>query len=390
MENKNTGFQEKEFKELLRKGIGSRTQKEFAAQTGIAQETISRMLNDTGISCPRIKTLETIASKMSNVTLSELMVACGYQMPDIEDVIRKFESDIDDFFQFKAEGLDIYEDLKDLKNKILKFLIPGRGAVSINFTDYGKSDMEQGFIQVWPEGAEESKVMEITWEYDRSICCTTFNIYYICTAKGKMILVGSDILNKLHESGPYIQNTIVKEKKSYEQEARLLRAIFGSKTDRRFPYAHAGYGLYLDGLPEGFTDFLNKHADTFCCTKENMELYNRILEGESAEKVFSDFWDCNGCNCGFGAVISDIMSMESGREYLYYEPDEYVPEEDRNSCIMERAEHDMIDRMEKSQVKYLYQCARELKIQKFGVVYYHTTIQEETDQLYDLDNFYLC
>ena len=57
---------------------------------------------------------------------------------------------------------------------------------------------------------------------------------------------------------------------------------------------------------------------------------------------------------------------------------------------MERAEHDMIDRMEKSQVKYLYQCARELKIQKFGVVYYHTTIQEETDQLYDLDNFYLC
>ena len=58
MENKNTGFQEKEFKELLRKGIGSRTQKEFAAQTGIAQETISRMLNDTGISCPRIKTLD--------------------------------------------------------------------------------------------------------------------------------------------------------------------------------------------------------------------------------------------------------------------------------------------------------------------------------------------
>ena len=100
MENKNTGFQEKEFKELLRKGIGSRTQKEFAAQTGIAQETISRMLNDTGISCPRMKTLETISSKMTNVTLSELMVACGYQVPDIEDVIRKFESDIDDFFQF--------------------------------------------------------------------------------------------------------------------------------------------------------------------------------------------------------------------------------------------------------------------------------------------------
>ena len=34
-----SGFHEKEFKELLRKGIGSRTQQEFATKTGIAPAT---------------------------------------------------------------------------------------------------------------------------------------------------------------------------------------------------------------------------------------------------------------------------------------------------------------------------------------------------------------
>ena len=388
--SKNAEFQEKVFKKLLRKGIGSRSQREFSAQTGITEETISRMLNDTGIPCPRMKTLETIASKMSNVTLSELMMACGYAVPAIENVVQAFESDIDDFFLFKIAGLDIYKNLDELKNKMINFLTSENRTPSVKIEDYKESDKERGFMQVWPEGAEESKVMEFTWEYDHYVCCTSFSIYYICTAKGKVILVGSDIRNKLHESGSYIQNTLVKEKKEYVQEARLLRAIFGTENDQKLPQTYAGYGFYLDGTPEGFTDFLNKHADTFCHTRENMQFFKRILNGEDPEDVFSEYWDRNDCSQGIGAVISDIMYQETGNEYLYYEPDEDIPEEERNSCIMDREEYDMIDRMDESRVKYLYQCARELKIQKFGVVYYHTTIQEETDQLYDLDKFYLC
>lgn len=385
-----SGFHEKEFKELLRKGIGSRTQQEFATKTGIAPATISRMLNDNGIPCPRIKTLETFAANMVNVSLSELLTACGYQAPDIKDIVIKIESNVDDFFQLKADELDIYGNIEKLKNKLLKFLDKDDLKLTIKDRKYTEADQTAGFQQVWPSGAEDSKIFELTWEYDHYVCKTSFSVYYIETMKGNMILVGSDIAYILHDSDEYVQNTLVKEKKKCTQEARLLHAIFGTENDKTLPETYAGYGFYLDGIPDGFVDFLNKHADTFCYTKENMKLYCRVMNGEPAEEVFAEYWDCNESCMGVCAVISDIMSLETGKGYLYYEPDEKLPKEAQNSCIMERFPYDIVDRIEKEQLKYIYQCARELKIQKFGVVYYHTTIQEETEQLYNLDSFYLC
>ena len=110
-------FNQKKFRELLKKGIGLRTQKEFAVQAGMSPATINRMLNEDVIARPKIKTLETLASHMHNVSYSELMDACGYETPGIEEVVRSLESDISDFFAF-SDGISFFPSMEEmLENK---------------------------------------------------------------------------------------------------------------------------------------------------------------------------------------------------------------------------------------------------------------------------------
>ncbi|MGN0415964.1 MAG: hypothetical protein ACI4FX_10820 [Agathobacter sp.] len=63
-----------------------------------------------------MKTLEVFAAHMPNVSLSELMSACGYEMPGIEDAVAKMESDIEDFLAFGQSDhrLDVVADLTAL------------------------------------------------------------------------------------------------------------------------------------------------------------------------------------------------------------------------------------------------------------------------------------
>lgn len=382
-----SGFQEERFKKLLRKGIGSRTQKEFARQVNMAPETISRMLNDTGISCPRMKTLEVLASKMSTVTLSELLAACGYQSRKIEDIVKRLESDVDDFFQFQPDHLDIFEDLEDLKKRLLVFL--NRNGLSISYHQYSSLDH---MAQYWIKGAEESVVFGLEWKYDQYVCFTNFSVYYVNTGKGKILLFGSDIDKPLFADYQpksqfvhYIQNTAVQTEKVRNVESHLLRSIFGM--GKRLPQTYVGCGFYLDGVPEGFEDFFVKHADTFCYSKENILLYNRVLAGEDIREVLGDYESPDN-GYGIGGVIGEIMQLESGDPYSYFGPDENLPEEDRNACVMFPFDSNMSEKIGKEQLQYVYQCARELQCEKFGEVYYHTTILEDDRQLFDLDDFY--
>ena len=91
-------FNQENFRKLLRKGIGERTQKEFAKQTHVALITINHMLNKPQIPHPKQKTLKAFAENMENVSLEELMVACGYAELSIEDMVRNLEASINDFF----------------------------------------------------------------------------------------------------------------------------------------------------------------------------------------------------------------------------------------------------------------------------------------------------
>lgn len=66
-----------------------------------------------------------------------------------------------------------------------------------------------------------SIINQFTYKYQYNI-----NFYYIETMKGNMILVGSDIAYILHDSDEYVQNTLVKEKRSVHRRlACCMRSL---------------------------------------------------------------------------------------------------------------------------------------------------------------------
>lgn len=378
-------FNQKLFKELLRKGIGTRTQKEFANQTGITPATINRMLNDDTIPCPKVKTLETFASKMSNVTLAELLEACGYDVPTLPDVIRKFESDTADFFAFEHSGLNLFSQLSDVESKLRSFL--GRNVMNSDI-QVSQNDIPSEMAQ---KGAEEASTLKLYWVYDNYACCTTFDIYYTLTSKQRVILIGSNIESAIDDEKHIGRTSVKKHRKRTtgpSAEERLLTAIFGPLLENILPTTYVGYGFYYEETPSGFVDFLHSHADTFCDSKENIALYQRIVNGENPDEVFVEYYDEDG-ETGTGVVVADIMYKETGNKYLFYQKDSYLSPEEQNSCVMLKAENNEARKIPNPVLIYLFECAKTLQLKQFGMVYYRTTCIKENDQCYETDAFWL-
>ena len=382
-------FNQKRFRELLKKGIGNRTQKEFAEQVNMAQATISRMLNDEVISCPKVKTLEVFAAHMPNVSLSELMSACGYEMPGIEDAVAKMESDVEDFFAFGQSDnrLDVVADVDTLMKNMEAFLSRDTRKVRV------MALLGEVTREMKDRGAEEAVHVSITWKYDCFACCTAFDLFYVETKSGKVIVIGSSITEEPDIREGYIRHTKVEDSREISRETRdiyaMLKEIIGAdgKTCKVSPQTWAGAGFYYDKTPEGFLDFLNAHADTFCDSRENADMYRRVTEGEDADAVFADY-EGHLHTFGTGAVVADIMRKESGDNYVYLTEDEEIPKEQRNACIMARNYYDLMEPIPKKQLIYIHQCAKELKIPEFGAVYYHTTCMELRGQCYKTDRFW--
>ena len=73
------------FASMLKKAIGKRTAKQFAADTGLSRFQLSRRLSCQLTTPPRKKTLFLIASAAQNgVTYEQLLLSCGYG-PDVKD-----------------------------------------------------------------------------------------------------------------------------------------------------------------------------------------------------------------------------------------------------------------------------------------------------------------
>ena len=369
----NKGFNQSEFKRLLKKGIGTRTQKEFADVTGVTPITINRMLNDEKISCPKASTLEIFAKHMSSVTLRQLFDACGYDYPCITDKVREKELDILDFLSATNSNFIAYDNMESFKT----VLGNKYGKVRIAYTDTELTDSVNA--------AEYYAIVHIVWSYDIYCCETQFKIFYFKTSKdNKIVIVANDIgiepdyIKK--SSDNTVQNhTVIIDTKTltsiketnHTMEERLLRAIFGELDSDRVTVTYAGVGFYVDETPAGFIDFLNAHADTFCRTKENSKLYRSALEPKAdVDKIFSDFRD-NGGARGPLAVISYIMSKETNKDYMYWD------ESDESPCIMYRYPNDIVDDINITELRYLHDCAKTLQIEEFGTVYTTFSILKE-------------
>ena len=381
-------FNQKKFRDLLKKGIGTRTQKEFSAQAGIAQATISRMLNDETIPCPKVKTLETFAKYMNNVTLSELLDACGYEVPVLETVVMRFESDISDFFAFSDETVSVYSDMDDLLEK-LKIFLGERVTRFFHFPS--KEDIPGDFVK---RGAENAEEVEFRWCYDNYRCTTYFRIFYVQTQKGKIFFIGTDIdTERYHGEKGFISNTCIRSPEDVINKSLLMQAIFGGRYDKHgnpcrcYITVRAGYGFEVAGTPDGFFDFMNVHADTFCCSKENILLYRRMISGEEPEDVFKEYRKGENVS-GPLSAIADIMRLESGDEYQFFDKDHELPEDEQNACIMVCAKNNEIKKIDDHMLRYLHECAKLLKIPSLGVVYHRSAYFEDTEQVYQTDNLW--
>ena len=82
---KDTKGEYREFRELLRRGIWTRTQKAFAEEAGISKEHLNRLLNNKEISRPSVAILRNMASHMNTITERMLLEACGYEIEPIAD-----------------------------------------------------------------------------------------------------------------------------------------------------------------------------------------------------------------------------------------------------------------------------------------------------------------
>ena len=83
-----------------------------------------------------------------------------------------------------------------------------------------------------------------------------------------------------------------------------------------------GLGFYCDCDGNKLIDFVKAHKETFCMTDYEKELYIDILDcieetGYLFELLEDYSCDTTGFN-GIGAVISNIMSRETGVRFEYY------------------------------------------------------------------------
>ena len=86
-----------------------------------------------------------------------------------------------------------------------------------------------------------------------------------------------------------------------------------------------GYGFHCDCDDEKLIDFVKAHKEAFCKSKAEIKLYEEMLKYTESEYNLKDFFDGYSCQSsgmqGNGAVISNIMSRETGIRFVYYQPD---------------------------------------------------------------------
>ena len=88
-------FNQQAFIEILRKAIGTRQHKTFAAAIGVSPTHLSRMMNPRYKGQPSLATLEKIAKHAENdVTYQELLAAAGFQTNLEEEKLKGYNGTI--------------------------------------------------------------------------------------------------------------------------------------------------------------------------------------------------------------------------------------------------------------------------------------------------------
>lgn len=385
-------FNQEKFRELLREGIGSRTQKEFAEKVKMSPVTINRMLNDEVISQPRTQTLSVFAANMTNVKYSELMEACGYDAPGDEELINRLEDDISDFFVFSVpvDGVPaVNKNLEDVIIKLEAFVTGHTPSASVSYIDTGDNNDDIKTASV-----------KVTWKTDECSAETYFTFPYIETKNGHIICMGyanwNYDMSKFTGSASVglctiIGSTVLTSKEEKAAAKNLLSKIFGFSDLKPVPTKVLGFGFEVnpDIIPKSFVEYFTKYKDVYCDTPEKTKMYQDIIAGMDINDAIAAYAEEMGVDV-YSAydIIAEILRKKAGKDFYYYEPCVLLEKDSRNAYVMFELE-DAFDGEDtvKPALPYVYEAAKILDIKQFGMIIYNTVINFDASQVYDTETF---
>lgn len=394
METNNNKNEYREFRALLRQGIGCRTQKEFAAAAGISPAYLNKMLKNDVIPTPTRDTISNLAKQMTTVTKNQLLEACGYTILSAQEDAEALVTDIMDFLNSK-NGCMVWHGTMDGLFENIDMLYCPREYKTLRLSIIS-DEKNLNVVDANFKDAENVATIQMVWSNDENHCRAEFSLYYSKTESGNFIIFGAKPnINK------FGQLVMVRDQDAFKKsEAMINYMIFGYLNNGEteiLPNTLVGPGIPYDKTPDGFKDFLSNHRATFCKTKEHYKLWKRVVEdGEDPDEVFENYTNEDGDKCiGTGPVVAAIIAEETKdihcdalkeNEFLYYPPCKDLEEKDRNAFVMVENVYNSDD-IDKDLCERLYLYAKELKIPKFGLCYYHTTIERDTGSMMTVAQF---
>ena len=390
------------FRELLKKGIGLRTQKNFAEETGLSRGSINRLLNQDIIQRPTEKTLLILSSHMTSVSANDLLSSCGYDIPKTHEVAAAVRD-------------KITKVMLDSVGNVYESEIPETVFEKETFPYITKinrwKQIADGPIKSGKLHGESFETWRADWAYGDEYGKTYFTIGKVdIKMADKCVLCGftTDIEQMTTEQYFGKHTDSLKDKIDSEISAvimtkeemaavrkteDILNEIFRTSKYGTYTVTNFGCGFYYHETPETFKEYVMANAEYFCVNKENQALYNKLVgTDESPDEIFREFSGrVDGLEQGTGCVIADILTNKTGQEFLYFQKDSRRGEDaEDDSCIMCPSDQNYTDDdlFDKDVLRHTYEAAVALGIKKFGMVYCEQVMDRSGKQEYNTETFH--
>lgn len=397
----------KKFRDLLRGGIGSRTQKAFAKEAGISAEHLSRMLNQPLIFQPTLSTLRKLADHMESVSLGDLMEACGYELEDAEKRAVRFNREFEDMLErMKGEKFPSAKAVADHLRQMADACEPECRL----FTSLETPGFQDGKEQT--ANLVLLRAVRKTEDFNFITCAALFLGHIMDGVSVQGYEMDSpEFREKLQDKEcfpmppwdkglkVFLSTFVVREKGQFTSwmsvhegispENRLMAAIFGGM--ELLPVTITGFGFYYPNTPSEFLPYLFTHASSFCTDMRKAELYQKIIDGGDAGKLLEEYYDdaVNDVEAT-GMAVAEIMTMESGYEFRYLPTNKMVGDPSReDSCIMTEAYKGPISKAPAGLTIAVYKTAQELEIPEFGECYYLDGIEKRPIPMFKTDEYHI-
>lgn len=394
------------FRTLLKDGIGTRGKKEFADETGLTRETVSRLLNKETISQPSKETLIRISKHINNCTINDLLESCGYPRLSLEEEIKQTETDF--LAELNTLMANRWDNVLDLVKEA------NNSTATIGF--FGVLKKEQK-IEETDSIADYEREATLGWSHGKSDCMFDVKLRYVKNSKDKPVFIEAvpkySVEEKYDETDKpgyrkyKVSHTVVVEKDEElmmnamftknnipidgrDAAVKLFDAIFGGRETYYVTETILGLGFSFplidndEGVAK-YISFICNHASSFAATIGNPEMFDSIVSFEGTANEFNDMLDKTKDD--MIEYITKIMSYETGKKFEVFYP-EITDDEKCEFDIMCRCTEDEQMNPDTKLMFMLCEYAKEFGIEEFGAMY-HEEMRRKKGRKAKTKNFYL-